>query len=63
MGVSLDRPARPVVGDLRAAGVIVGTSGRTDTLRLMPPLTTSDAEIDEFLGQLAAVLDEPMRDT
>ena len=56
MGVTLDREMRPVVGALREAGVIVGTSGRADTLRLMPPLTTTDAEIDDFLGRLADVL-------
>ena len=56
IGVTLDREARPVVGALREAGVIVGTSGRADTLRLMPPVTTTDAEIDDFLGRLGAVL-------
>ena len=63
IGVSLDREARPVVGALRQSGVIVGTAARPDTLRLMPPLTTSDAEIDDFLGRLAEVLSEPMRDS
>lgn len=56
IGVTLDREAKPVVGALRQSGAIVGTSGRADTLRLMPPVTTSDAEIDEFLGRLADVL-------
>ena len=56
VGVALDRPARPVHGALREAGVLVGTSGRADTLRLMPPLTTTDAEVDDFLGRLADVL-------
>lgn len=56
IGVSLDRPAKPVAAALREAGVIVGTAGRPDTLRLMPPVTTTDAEIDDFLGRLGAVL-------
>jgi acetylornithine/succinyldiaminopimelate/putrescine aminotransferase len=56
VGVTLDREMRPVVGALREAGVIVGTSGRPDTLRLMPPLTTSDDEVDDFLGRFAEVL-------
>jgi acetylornithine/succinyldiaminopimelate/putrescine aminotransferase len=56
IGVSLDREARPVVGALREAGVIVGTSGRPDTLRLMPPLTTSDADVDDFLARFAEVV-------
>ena len=57
VGVSLDRPATPVAAALRQSGVIVGTAGRADTLRLMPPLTTTDAEIDDFLARLADVLD------
>ena len=56
VGVSLDREARPVAGALREAGVIVGTSGRADTLRLMPPLTTPDADVDAFLDRFAQVL-------
>ena len=56
VGVALDRPAKPVAAALRDAGVIVGTSGRPDTLRLMPPLTTTDAEVDDFVGRLADVL-------
>ncbi len=56
LGITLDRAAKPVAGALREAGVLVGTSGRADTLRLMPPVTTTDAEIDDFLGRLADVL-------
>ncbi len=59
IGVSLDRPAKPVVAALREAGVIVGTATRPDTIRLMPPLTTTDAEIDAFLARLGDVLDTP----
>ena len=56
VGVSLDRPAKPVAGALRQRGVLVGTAGRADTLRLMPPLTTTDAEADDFLARLADAL-------
>ncbi len=56
LGVSLDRPAKPGAVARREAGVIVGTADRADTLRLMPPVTTTDAEIDDFLGRLADVL-------
>ena len=56
IGVTLDREARPVVDALREAGVIVGTSGEPHTLRLMPPLTTPDADMDDFLDRFAAVL-------
>ena len=56
IGVSLDRPAKPVAAALRQSGVLVGTANRADTLRLMPPLTTTDAEIDDFLARLTGVL-------
>ncbi|MEM0961589.1 MAG: aspartate aminotransferase family protein [Bacteroidota bacterium] len=58
IGVSLDRPAAGVRDALREAGVIVGTAKRADSLRFMPPLTITDAEIDEVLGHLAAVLSD-----
>ena len=61
VGVSLDRLAKPVAAALRERGVIVGTAGRADTLRLMPPLTMTDAEVDELLAALADVLAEPAR--
>lgn len=55
IGLSLDRPAAPVRTALREAGVLVGSAGRPDTLRLMPPLTTTDAEVVEFLDTMRAV--------
>ena len=57
IGVDLDRPARPVVAALRQHGALAGTADPPHTLRLMPPLTVTDSEIDAFLAALAAVLD------
>jgi acetylornithine/succinyldiaminopimelate/putrescine aminotransferase len=48
IGVELHGPAAPVVNALRERGVIVGGSGHPNTFRLMPPLNTSDAEVEEF---------------
>ncbi len=59
VGVELDRPAQPVVAALRARGVLAGGADPATTLRLMPPLTTTDAEIDAFLDALAGVLADP----
>lgn len=56
VGVSLDREAKQAAAALREAGVIVGTSGRADTLRLMPPLTTTDDEVDSFLSTFRSVV-------
>ena len=56
VGVDLDRPAKPVVAALRAHGVLAGGADPAHTLRLMPPLTTTDDEIDAFLAALDAAL-------
>lgn len=48
IGVELHSEAAPVVAALRARGVLVGTSGHPHTMRLMPPLNASDAEIEAF---------------
>ena len=56
IGVELDRSAGAVRDRLRAAGVLVGTSGHPKTLRLMPPLTVTDAEIDTFLARFREAL-------
>ncbi len=56
VGIVLDRPSKPVVGALRALGVLAGGSDDPHTLRLMPPLTTTDAEIDAFLDALDQAL-------
>ncbi len=60
VGIVLDRPAKPVVGALRALGVLAGGSDEPHTMRLMPPLTTTDAEIDAFLDALARALAEAL---
>ena len=60
VGIELDRPARPVVADLLRRGVIAGGSDEARTLRAMPPLTTTDAEIDAFLAALGTALAEPL---
>jgi len=62
VGIGLDRPAGPIRVALREtpvgdhAGVIVGTANEPYTIRLMPPLTTTDAEIDLFLEAFAHAL-------
>ncbi|MEO0557243.1 MAG: aspartate aminotransferase family protein [Bacteroidota bacterium] len=64
IGVGLDRPAGPVRVALRETpvgdheGVIVGTANEPHTIRLMPPLTTTDAEIDLLLEAFAHALAE-----
>ncbi len=56
IGVVLDRPARGVVGALRERGVIVGGADDPQVVRLMPPITTTDEEVDQFVAAFAAAL-------
>ncbi len=43
-----------------AAGLIIGSSGDPAVFRLLPPITISEAEIDECLGILKAQLTHPL---
>ena len=59
LGIVLDRPAKEVVGRLRERGVLSGTTpGDPAVLRILPPLTLGDAEVDTFLRALHLVLRE-----
>lgn len=59
IGLELDTPAAPVLKALRDYGVLAGSSGDPNVLRLMPPLTATDAEIARF----AAAFDAAMAST
>src|SRR5918992_969555 len=56
LGVELDRPAADVVAACLERGVVVGSAGER-VLRLTPPLTITDGELDHGLGILQEVLD------
>lgn len=56
LGIVLDRPGKPVREALMARGVLVGGSDLPDTLRLLPPLVLTAAEIDVFLAAMREVL-------
>eukprot|EP00882_Tetradesmus_deserticola_P023584 GHRQ01025679.1.p2 GENE.GHRQ01025679.1~~GHRQ01025679.1.p2 ORF type:complete len:261 (+),score=148.45 GHRQ01025679.1:226-1008(+) len=58
VGVQLDFMAGPVVDAARAAGVLVITAGKGDVVRLAPPLTVTEAEIDHCCKVLGKVLAE-----
>lgn len=61
IGVELNGASRPVVEGLRSRGVLVGTASPDNTLRVMPPLNTSDDEIDEFIAAFERVLSSVSR--
>lgn len=51
-GIVLDRPAGPVIARARELGLLVLSAG-SDVVRLLPPLTVTEAELDEGLELLA----------
>lgn len=56
IGLELDGPAAPVLTALREAGVLAGSSGDPNVIRLMPPLTTTEDEIILFGNCFAEAL-------
>jgi acetylornithine/N-succinyldiaminopimelate aminotransferase len=54
-GLELDRPAAPVVDAARARGLLVNGTAQT-VVRLLPPLTISEAEFDEAIVRLSGAL-------
>ncbi|GAB5521419.1 MAG: aminotransferase class III-fold pyridoxal phosphate-dependent enzyme [Rhodothermales bacterium] len=56
IGLEFDRPVKPIVTALRAHGVLTGGTGNPNVMRLMPPVNTSAAEVQEFLDAMHAVL-------
>jgi len=56
LGMELDRPASKVVNAMIERGVVGGTSSDPAVLRLLPPLTIGEAEVEEFVAALKAVL-------
>jgi acetylornithine/succinyldiaminopimelate/putrescine aminotransferase len=56
-GIDLDGPAAPVVDAARARGLLVNGTART-VVRMLPPLTITEREIDEAIDRLDAALAE-----
>lgn len=57
VGVQLDVSANPVVLAAREAGMILITAGTGDVIRLAPPLTISEKELDHAVDILVKCLD------
>ena len=54
LGLRTTRPAKEVLGELRARGILVGGSADLNVMRLMPPLIINEKHVDA----LAAALQE-----
>ena len=57
IGIEFDSPVNSVVGGCAGRGLIVGTAG-AHVLRLLPPLNTTNEEIDEALSIIESVLED-----
>lgn len=55
-GIQLDDQAGAVVGRCREKGVLVITAGKGDVIRLVPPLTITDEEIEMAVEVVTDVL-------
>ncbi|HUS13775.1 MAG TPA: acetylornithine/succinylornithine family transaminase [Chloroflexia bacterium] len=58
LGLVLDVPAKTVQAAALAEGVILGTSGNANVLRVMPPLVVQAADVDYLAGVLQTVLEQ-----
>ena len=56
-GLDLDQPAAPVVDAARGRGLLVNGTART-VVRMLPPLTITEPEIDQAIDRLDAALAE-----
>ncbi len=54
-GLEIDRPASQVVEAARPLGLLVNATSQT-VVRLLPPLTISEAEVDEAVSRLDAAM-------
>ncbi len=58
IGIQFKTEAKKVIAELLHAGFIVGSSEDGKTVRLLPPLTITKGEVDQFLPVLKRVADE-----
>jgi acetylornithine aminotransferase len=58
VGVQLDFQAGPIVEAARAAGVLIITAGKGDVVRLVPPLTITEAEIGQACEVLGRIIND-----
>lgn len=56
IGIELDRPVAPLLKTLREKGILAGSTSHPNTMRLMPPINTSDAAIQQFLDAFITLL-------
>lgn len=58
LGVVLDIPAKDVQAGALEQGIILGTSGDPNVLRLMPPMVVTEADVEHLIDVLGGVLEQ-----
>ena len=56
IGLKLDRPVKPVLNALRDHGVLAGSSADPHVMRIMPPLTSTEDDVQLFIDTFKQVL-------
>lgn len=57
LGVKMDVPAKGVQAAALERGIILGTSGDANVLRLMPPMVVTEGDVDHLVAVLGEVLE------
>jgi acetylornithine/succinyldiaminopimelate/putrescine aminotransferase len=55
LGLRTSRPARGIVDELLEKGILAGTSGDPNVVRLLPPLILEDSHVATLAGALAEI--------
>ncbi len=55
LGLRTRRPAKDVISALRAKGVLAGSSGDPNVVRILPPLVLEDEHVDQLVKTLAEI--------
>lgn len=55
LGLRTTRPARDVLAELRARGILAGGSADAHVVRLLPPLVLKDEHVDQLVSTLAEI--------
>ena len=56
LGVKFDVPAKQVQQAALDQGIILGTSGDANVLRVMPPMVVTEADVDHLVSVLGQIL-------
>lgn len=54
-GLLTSRPAKEVLAELRARGILAGSSADPNVVRLLPPLILEDTHVDQLVATLAEI--------